>query len=159
MLGLGSGTIRRYGFVGVGVALLEEVCHCGHGLWDPPSNCQWDSVLLLSLDEDVELLVPSLAPYTSVYHHASSYNDNGLNLRCQSQLNVVLCKSCLGDGALITAMETLAKTDPEQNRTKQSTPLPNSGILKDSQVLWSCGQLSLCLSRENLCDLLLLSFK
>ena len=27
----GSGTIRRCGFVGVGVALLEEVCHCGGG--------------------------------------------------------------------------------------------------------------------------------
>jgi hypothetical protein len=29
MLGPGSGTIRRYGPVGVGVALVEGVCHCG----------------------------------------------------------------------------------------------------------------------------------
>ena len=29
MLGPGSGTIRWCGLVGVGVALLEEVCHCG----------------------------------------------------------------------------------------------------------------------------------
>ena len=29
MLGPGSGTIRRYVLVGVGVSLLEEVCHCG----------------------------------------------------------------------------------------------------------------------------------
>jgi hypothetical protein len=28
MLGPGSGTIRRCGLVGVGVALLEEVYHC-----------------------------------------------------------------------------------------------------------------------------------
>jgi hypothetical protein len=28
---LGSGTIRRCGLVGVGVALLEEVCHCRGG--------------------------------------------------------------------------------------------------------------------------------
>jgi hypothetical protein len=28
MLSPGSGTIRRYGDTGVGVALLEEVCHC-----------------------------------------------------------------------------------------------------------------------------------
>ena len=28
----GSGTIKRCGVVGVGVALLEEVCHCGGGL-------------------------------------------------------------------------------------------------------------------------------
>jgi hypothetical protein len=27
----GSGTIRRCSFVGVGVAFLEEVCHCENG--------------------------------------------------------------------------------------------------------------------------------
>ena len=27
-----SGTTRRSGFVAVGMALLEEVCHCGDGL-------------------------------------------------------------------------------------------------------------------------------
>ena len=32
MLGPGNGTIRRCDLVGVGVALLEEVCHCGGGL-------------------------------------------------------------------------------------------------------------------------------
>ena len=29
---MGSGTIRRCGLVGVGVALLIDVCHCGGGL-------------------------------------------------------------------------------------------------------------------------------
>ena len=29
VLGPGSGTIRMCGLVGVGVDLLEEVCHCG----------------------------------------------------------------------------------------------------------------------------------
>ena len=28
----GNGTTRRCGLNGVGVALLEEVCHCGGGL-------------------------------------------------------------------------------------------------------------------------------
>jgi len=32
MLGPGTGTVRRCGLVGVGVALLEEVCHCGGGI-------------------------------------------------------------------------------------------------------------------------------
>ena len=32
MLGPESGTIRRYGFVGVGIALLEEVCYFRGGL-------------------------------------------------------------------------------------------------------------------------------
>jgi hypothetical protein len=31
MFGHRNGTIRRCGLVGVGVALLEEVCHCGAG--------------------------------------------------------------------------------------------------------------------------------
>ena len=29
---IGSGIIRKCGFVGVGIALLEEVCQCGGGL-------------------------------------------------------------------------------------------------------------------------------
>ena len=29
---IGSGTISRCGFAGVGVTLLEQVCHCGGGL-------------------------------------------------------------------------------------------------------------------------------
>ena len=28
----GNGTIRRCGLIGVGVALLEEMCHCGREL-------------------------------------------------------------------------------------------------------------------------------
>jgi hypothetical protein len=32
MLGPGSGTFTRHGLVGIGVALLKEVCHGGHGL-------------------------------------------------------------------------------------------------------------------------------
>ena len=31
MLNIGSTTIRRCGLVRIGVALLEEVCHCGVG--------------------------------------------------------------------------------------------------------------------------------
>ena len=29
---MGTGTIRRYGLVGIGVVLLEKVCHCVGGL-------------------------------------------------------------------------------------------------------------------------------
>jgi len=32
MLGPGSDTVSRDGLVEIGVALLEEVCLCGHGL-------------------------------------------------------------------------------------------------------------------------------
>jgi hypothetical protein len=43
MLGLGSGTVKRsgcwssYGIAEVGVALLEEVCHCRGWAWRPSS--------------------------------------------------------------------------------------------------------------------------
>jgi hypothetical protein len=46
MLSLERGTIRRYGPVDVGVALLEEVCHCGCRLYDPHPNCLEASILL-----------------------------------------------------------------------------------------------------------------
>jgi hypothetical protein len=35
MLGSGIGTIERCGLVGIGVALLKEVCHYGGGLLRP----------------------------------------------------------------------------------------------------------------------------
>jgi hypothetical protein len=38
MLCSGSGTIRRCGLVGAGVALLEEVCYCRGGYSDPPPS-------------------------------------------------------------------------------------------------------------------------
>jgi hypothetical protein len=34
----GSGNIKRCDLVGVAVALLEEVCHCGSGLSNPPPS-------------------------------------------------------------------------------------------------------------------------
>jgi hypothetical protein len=46
MLGPGSGTIRKCGLVGVGVVLLEEVCHCGGGQLDPPPNHVGANLLL-----------------------------------------------------------------------------------------------------------------
>ena len=59
MLGPGSDTIRRYGLIGVGVALLEEVCHCGccvykkearsmfggGTVWCGRRGCLWGSML------------------------------------------------------------------------------------------------------------------
>jgi hypothetical protein len=58
MLDPGSGTIRRYGLVGIGVALLEDVCHCGGGLRDPPSCLKKTICSWLPLGEDVGLSAP-----------------------------------------------------------------------------------------------------
>ena len=72
-----------------GVALLEEVYHCGAGLWRSPpilKLCQkglsfWmpgeDTLLLLPLDQDAELAV-LLVPYLLACCHASRHN--GLKL-------------------------------------------------------------------------------
>ena len=71
MLGPGSGTIRRCGFVGVGVVLLEEVCV---SLWGwalevssyaqspliMEESCLRMLVFCLSLEQDIELSAPSV---------------------------------------------------------------------------------------------------
>ena len=43
-LGPGSGTIRRCGLVGVGVALLVEVCHCQGWALRHPLLTTWEPV-------------------------------------------------------------------------------------------------------------------
>jgi hypothetical protein len=68
-----QGTFRRYGLSGVAVALLEEVCHCGHRLWglstkiypyerESPSGCLQQTIFFcLPLDLNTEFSAPSLA--------------------------------------------------------------------------------------------------
>ena len=58
MLGPGSGTTRRSGLVEVGVALLEEVSHCGRGLQDTHPSSLEASILLFTFEQDVELSTP-----------------------------------------------------------------------------------------------------
>lgn len=85
---MGSGTVRRHGLIGGGVALLE-VLLCGWALRLPmlrlPSAeehllldaCGRVFLCLLS-DQGVELLAP-LAPFLHAGCHVS-HHDNGLNL-------------------------------------------------------------------------------
>jgi hypothetical protein len=68
----------------VGVALLEEVCHWRVGsevpevqVWPRVAHC----LFLLPDDLDAELSALSPAPgLPACHHHASDYDDNGLNL-------------------------------------------------------------------------------
>jgi hypothetical protein len=46
MLGPGSSIIRMCDLVGVAVALLEEVCHCGGGQSDQPHGGQSSPIIL-----------------------------------------------------------------------------------------------------------------
>jgi hypothetical protein len=87
MLGPGSGTLKRYDLVVVGMALLEEVHHCGG----------WAlSVFCSPSEQDVELSAPP-APCLPGYCHAPHYGNNGLNLRtCGKSPTKCPSKSCLG---------------------------------------------------------------
>ena len=70
----------RRSLVGVGVAFLEELCHCEDGLYDPPPSYLEDSFSLVPLDEGAELSVTSPVPCLPSCCHASCYHDNELNL-------------------------------------------------------------------------------
>jgi hypothetical protein len=71
---IGSVTIRRCGLVGVGVALLEEVCHyVGMGFeifYVQATPRVARSLLLLPVDHAVELSAPSPAPCLPGHCHA-----------------------------------------------------------------------------------------
>ena len=58
---IGSGTIRRWGFAGVGVALLEEECHCGGGL-KLCSVSQSTSCCLKDVASTMSACTPSCSP-------------------------------------------------------------------------------------------------
>jgi hypothetical protein len=77
MLGLGSGTIRRYCLVGVGAALLKEVCHCGDGLRDFPPSHHKDSLLLASFGCRTLSSSCTMPAWKLPWSHL---DDNGLNL-------------------------------------------------------------------------------
>lgn len=80
---IGSGTNRRYGLVGVGVALLEEVYHwgwVGFEVSDSQARPNGSLLFLLPTNLDVELSAPFLAPCLSVCCHASQHDNNELNL-------------------------------------------------------------------------------
>jgi hypothetical protein len=85
-LAIGSDTIRRCAFVGVGVAFLKEVYHCRSEL-----TSQWgvglEAIYVQAMPSveyslllPVELLALSPAPFLSGCRHASHHDDNGLNL-------------------------------------------------------------------------------
>jgi hypothetical protein len=76
-----AGTIRRCGLVGVGVALLKEVCHWGMGfkVSDAEVRSAAHVLFLQPADPVVEYSTPSPAPCLSACHHTSCHN-NGLNL-------------------------------------------------------------------------------
>ena len=68
---IGRGTVRRGGFAGVGVALLEEACHCGDQLWGlictQTIPSETDHFLLP--EQDSEILATAPAPCLPAHRH------------------------------------------------------------------------------------------
>ena len=75
---IGSGTIRRCGLVGVGVAVLLNMSLWKKTLSSSSAQCKSVSALL-PVDQDVELSAPS-APCLPGCCHVSRHDDNELNL-------------------------------------------------------------------------------
>jgi hypothetical protein len=98
MLGSGSGTIRWYSLVRVGMALLKKVYHCRGGLRDPPLSCLEESSLLETFNQDIEFSA-SPAPFLPGYCHIPilMIMDTSEPVS-QPQLNIVLYKHYLGHG-------------------------------------------------------------
>lgn len=75
--------MRRCGLVGVGMVLLEEVCHCGGGPLDliyaqvTPSDSDY---FLLPSNQDVVYLATTPPPCRHACCLASHHDNNGLNL-------------------------------------------------------------------------------
>ena len=75
-------SIRRCGFVGVGMALLEEVCHAGGGLWRFLCSEYWLVSWLISCClQDVRFSVTTSSLCLSAHHHAPHHDDYELNLK------------------------------------------------------------------------------
>ena len=82
----GDDMSRRYSFVGVGGALLEEVCHCGTvGLSFEVSYAQVSSsvdasILQLTSGQNEELSAPYLIPCVPECYCLSHQKKEGLNI-------------------------------------------------------------------------------
>lgn len=99
---IGTGTIGRHNLVGVDVALLEEVCHCGSALKSQKLKLGLVCLILFLMpaDSDIEPSATSPAHCLPMCHHVSHHDNNELNLwtKNQPQLNVFLRKSCCSHG-------------------------------------------------------------
>ena len=95
MLGPRSGTIRRCGLVEVGVALLEEVYHCGGGLL---SSAKCGTVSLLGAFRWRCRTLSSFYTMPAWTLSCSRLDDNGLN---PALIKCCPYKSCLGHGVCL----------------------------------------------------------
>jgi hypothetical protein len=110
MLGPGNGTIRRYGLVGGGVALLRKCVTLRVDIetLSPPSCLE--ASLLFAFGTRCRILSPCVMPAWMM--PCSYVHDNGLNLRtCKpAPMKCLPLQELLWSWCLFMAMENLAKT-------------------------------------------------
>lgn len=76
---LDNGTIRRYSLVGIGIALLEEVCHWGEGFDVSYVQAKPSGSLSLLVAYGARTLSHLSSTMFGCYH-SHHHVDNGLNL-------------------------------------------------------------------------------
>jgi hypothetical protein len=98
--------IRRCGLVGVGVALLKEVCHCVSGFWDPLPSHVGASLLLFAFGTRCRSLSFSSTMPGCCY--ACHHKDNELKLWACKPAPIKCCsfRSYLGHSVSSRQWET-----------------------------------------------------
>lgn len=100
------GTIWSYGMVGVGVVLLEKVCHCRHGLLEHPPISWEVSLLFAFLTKGWTLSSScSISAWALLWSHL---DNNGLNLWNWKlpPIKCCFCKKFPWSWFLFTAVKT-----------------------------------------------------
>lgn len=77
---IGSGTIRRYGFVGVGMASLEKCASVGVGFEDSDAQDTIQYLSAFPIAYKIGLSATSPVLCLPAHCHAPHHDDNGLNL-------------------------------------------------------------------------------
>ena len=89
---IGSSTIKRCDFVGIGMALAEKVSHCEGGLWGFLYS-EYDPVTLLTswCLQDVGFPATTSEPCLPAHHYTLCHDDNGLNLWDRKWATTIKC--------------------------------------------------------------------
>lgn len=100
MFGPEEVALLRDSFVGVCVAMLEEVSLWGRALKSHMLKLHPINSLLLPVDQDIKLSALFPAPCLPAYYHASCHDimDQISKTGSHPQLNVFLYRSCCGHG-------------------------------------------------------------
>jgi hypothetical protein len=126
-------TIWRCGLVRIGLALLEEVCHCGCGLYDPLPRClhrqQSSPSCLWTRGRTSAPPLPCL-PRQCCHASAIRIMDWTSDSVSKPKLNIVLYKSCCGHGVHSNETQTKTPSNSHSEVPRQSLLPPHFWTLE-----------------------------